>query len=61
MGKINNWKLISTPKRGIKYFSFNNNATIHNHVLLTDMIHVLTFNFQDLMFNSPLQLLNISL
>ena len=54
MGKINNWKLISTPKSGIKYFSFNNNATIHNHVLLTDMIHVLTFNSQDLMFNSPL-------
>ena len=61
MGKINNWKNISTPKSGIKYFSFNNNAKIHNHVLLTDMIHVLTFNSQDLMFNSPLYLLNISL
>ena len=54
MGNINNLKLISTPERGIKYFSFINKVTIHNRVLLTDMIRALTFNSQDLMFNSPL-------
>ena len=60
MGKINNWKLISTPKSGIKYFSFINKVTtIHNPIFLTDMIHALTLNSQDLIVNSLLQLLHI--
>ena len=60
MDKINNWKLISTPKSGMKYFSFINKVTtIHNHIFLTDMIHALTLNSQDLIVNSLLQLLHI--
>ena len=60
MGKINNWKLISTPKSGMKYLSFINKVTaIHNHIFLTDMIHALTLNSQDLIVNSLLQLLHI--
>ena len=55
MGKINNWKLISTPKSGMKYLSFINKVTkIHNHIFLTDMIHALTLNSQDLIDNSLL-------